>query len=163
MKDLSSKTCKELREVAKGLNIKGRWDMNKQELIEAIESTQKVQDDNDLTDVDITFESNCIYKEEEKVKTEGPQKALKTTYEYLNSIQKGTMVAFKRSKNKDIAMSGKFVCFENGRVIVESKRGTRYTLVPDSVIWVKTGTRWPKWVYSLFNKGQEVVSDNAFS
>ncbi len=33
MNDLKTKTCKELREIAKGFEIKGRWDMTKDELI----------------------------------------------------------------------------------------------------------------------------------
>ena len=36
MKNLNEMNVKELREVAKELNIAGRWDMNKCQLIEAI-------------------------------------------------------------------------------------------------------------------------------
>ena len=62
-------------------------------------------------------------------------------------------------------MSGKFVGVEHGKIIVESKKGTRYNLNPDNIIWVKTGTRWPKWVFSLFNntKTKEGQDDHAVS
>lgn len=155
MKDLNQMTCKELRDVAKGLNITGRWDMTKQELIDAINT-------HGLTDDNITFEGDCIIKGEQETKSEGSQK-VRTASEYLLSIKEGTLVAFKRNKNKNVAMSGKFVKFEDGKVVIESKQGTLFKLNPDCIIWVKTGARWPKWVFSLFNKAEEEVNDNAVS
>ena len=155
MSDLNNKTCKELREIAKELSITGRWDMTKQELIEAINA-------HSLTDDDITFETDCIIKGEDETQSEGTQK-VKTTNDYLLSIKEGTLVAFKRNKNKDVAMSGKFVRFEDGKVLIESKQGTLFKLNPECIVWVKTGARWPKWVFSLFNKSEEEVNDNAVS
>lgn len=155
MRDLNNKTCKELREIAKELSITGRWDMTKQELIDAINAYS-------LTDADITFETDCIIKGENETQPEGSQK-VKTTNDYLLNIKEGTLVAFKRNKNKDVAMSGKFVRFEDGKVIIESKQGTLFKLNPECIIWVKTGARWPKWVFSLFNKSEEEVNDNAVS
>ena len=51
MNDLKTKTCKELREIAKGFEIKGRWDMTKDELIKAINESYHLSDD------EINFES----------------------------------------------------------------------------------------------------------
>lgn len=131
MKDLQSKTVKELRELAKEKNISGRWDMTKQQLIEALEETDA---------------------------------PTKTTSDYLSNIEPGTLVAFKRSNKKELAMSGKFVSFSEGKVVIETKKGTQFRVKPENVIWVKTGARWPKWVYSLFNKKEsEVEGDNAVS
>ena len=77
----------------------------------------------------------------------------KTTLDYLENATEGTLVAFTRGKNKDVAMSGKFVEFNSdGKVLVESKLGTVFRLNPENIIWVKTGTRWPRWVFSLFSK-----------
>ena len=160
MSDLNKKTCKELRDIAKDLNITGRWDMTKQELIEAIEKVS------DWSDDDIMFEGDCIIKNEDSNQSEGSQKVSKTTRDYLNNAEVGTLVAFKRNSSKDIAMSGKFVSFENGKVTVESKKGTLFKLNPENIIWVKTGERWPKWVFNLFNASnvdKEVDSDNAIS
>lgn len=79
---------------------------------------------------------------------------LRTTEDYLNDISPGTLVAFTRGKKKDIAMSGKFVeRTAAGKLIVETKIGTQFTLSHDDILWVKTGGRWPKWVYQKFNKG----------
>ena len=158
MQNLKTKTVKELRDIAKEKNITGRWEMSKEELIEAISNC-------DLSDDMITFENDCIIKEDDTIQSEGSQKVTKTTQDYLNDIQAGTLVAFQRSKEKGVAMSGKYIGTERGKVVVESKKGTRYNLNPENIIWVKTGTRWPKWVFSLFNntKTKEVEVDNAIS
>lgn len=160
MNDLRKKTCKQLRDTAKELGITGRWEMNKEELIKAINEAS------DWTDDEITFETDCIIKENDEIQSEGSQKVTKTTQDYLESIEVGTLVAFKRNKNKSVAMSGKYVGIERGKVIVESKKGTKYSLNPENIIWVKTGTRWPKWVFSLFNntkQRQEEADDYAVS
>lgn len=157
---MKEKTVKELREIAKELEIVGRWDMNKTQLIEAIEMAQAVQD---LSDEDIEFEGDCIIKENNSNQSEGTQKVTKTVDDYLNNIEAGTLVAFKRN-SKDIAMSGKFVSFDENNdnlVYVESRRGTMFKIQKENIIWVKTGSRWPKWVFTLFNHNrsdkQEVV------
>lgn len=157
---MKEKTVKELREIAKELEIVGRWDMNKTQLIEAIEMAQAVQD---LSDEDIEFEGDCIIKENNSNQSEGTQKVTKTVDDYLNNIEAGTLVAFKRN-SKDIAMSGKFVSFDENNdnlVYVESRRGTMFKIQKENIIWVKTGSRWPKWVFTLFNNNrsdkQEVV------
>lgn len=129
---MKNKTVKELRDLAKEMNISGRWDMNKQQLIEAIEAAS----------------------------VEVPTK---TTADYLSNIEPGTLVAFKRSNKKDLAMSGKFVSFIDGKAVIETKKGTQFRVKPENIIWVKTGARWPKWVFSLFNKKESEVSDDAVS
>ena len=148
--ELENKTVKELRELAKEHDIVGRWDMNKSQLIEAL---SKVDDEKD-----------CVINDEVKTNPEGSQKVTKTTLDYLNSVPAGTLVAFKRSE-KNIAMSGKLVEITTaGKVIVQSKKGTMFNLYPENIIWVKTGIRWPKWVFSLFNhKDKGVDDDNAIS
>ena len=147
---MKEKTVKELREIAKELEIVGRWDMNKTQLIEAIEMAQAVQE---LSDEDIELEGDCIIKENNSNQSEGTQKVTKTTDDYLNNIEPGVLVAFKRN-SKDIAMSGKFVSFDENNdnlVYVESKKGTMFKITKANIIWVKTGARWPKWVFTLFN------------
>ena len=147
---MKEKTVKELREIAKELEIVGRWDMNKTQLIEAIEMAQAVQE---LSDENIKLEGDCIIKENNSNQSEGTQKVTKTTDDYLNNIEPGVLVAFKRN-SKDIAMSGKFVSFDENNdnlVYVESKKGTMFKITKANIIWVKTGARWPKWVFTLFN------------
>lgn len=45
--NLQKKTCKELRELAKELNISGRWDMTKDQLIDAILGAEVVENTNE--------------------------------------------------------------------------------------------------------------------
>ena len=151
---MKEKTVKELREIAKELEIVGRWDMNKTQLIEAIEMAQAVQE---LSDEDIEFENDCIITEDNTNQSEGTQKVTKTTDDYLNNIEPGILVAFKRN-SKDIAMSGKFVSFDENNdnlVCIKSKKGTMFKVPKANIIWVKTGARWPKWVFTLFNNKRE--------
>ena len=138
MSDLANKTCKELRDIAKELNITGRWDMTKAQLIGEIVHARAI-------------------------KKEGTPKAKKTTIEFLNNVEPGTLVAFKKNKSSDAVISAKLVSFEDGEVVVETKMGTTYTLHPSNIIWVKTGSRWPRWVFDLFRAGKEVDIDNAVS
>lgn len=156
MSDLTKKTVKELRDIAKELNIKGRWDMSKDQLINEIEACR-------WSDAEIVFETDCAIPKEKKTHPEGTQKVTKTTLDYLLSAEPGTLVAFKRN-NKEVAMSGKFISFDGSKVTIESKRGTLFKVNQENVIWVKTGIRWPKWVFALFNKeSKEVDVDNAIS
>ena len=113
--ELKRKTCKELRDIAKELNISGRWNMNKKELIDAIEAC-------DFNDDEIEFENDCVIKQNNKIKSEGNQKDKKRTIEYVNNIKTGTLIAFKLNKNKNVAMSAKFVEFnDEGNIIAVSK------------------------------------------
>lgn len=154
-------TVKELREVAKNLNISGRWDMTKAQLIEAITRAEgekanvggitKVIDNNvneSATDEKVIDNKNHVEAEtnEEvpasKVNIEQKQK-------YLNNIQIGTIVAFKLSDNK--AKSAKVVkkSTKNRKLQVETSYGAQYIIPFENVIWVKTGSRWPKGVYNM--------------
>lgn len=181
VKDLKGMTVKELREVAKCLGIVGRWEMSKEQLVEVLAVADRIAlvaplercneqlsgclCDNGLSDDMITFESDCIIRSKDSNESEGLQKVSKTTDEYLKGIAVGTLVAFKRSKNKEVAMSGKFVSFNEAedKVLIESKKGTCFKVARENIVWVKTGARWPKWVFSLFNKEKEEVDENALS
>lgn len=159
MENLAKKTCKELRDIAKRYGIVGRWDMNKQELIDAIQNEFDLissMECSELDDRDIAFDSDCIINEESETQSEGLQKVM-TTKDYLDAIEEGTLVAFKRKK-ENVAMSGKYVGRKGEKIIVESKRGTQYELNPECIIWVKTGARWPRWVFSLFNNSSKEVT-----
>ncbi|PAM75903.1 Rho termination factor N-terminal domain-containing protein, partial [Bacillus subtilis] len=46
--ELSVKSVKELRNIAKEMNITGRWDMNRSQLIYVIERTQLISEAKDL-------------------------------------------------------------------------------------------------------------------
>lgn len=124
LKSLRSKTVKELREIAKELNIVGRWEMNKKLLIENIEHIQEVLE---------------IKKEQEEMENK------KTTKDYAKDIPVGTIVAFD-SKGK--TYSAKIRKITEKTFEVETITGKIFDINKDSVIWYKTGARWPKFVYN---------------
>ena len=154
-------TVKELREVAKNLNIKGRWDMTKAQLIEAITGaeskkanvggvTRVIENDTNesATDEKVIDNTNRV---EAETKEEVPANKINVEQKqkYLDNIQVGTIVAFKLSDNK--AKSAKVVkkSTKNRKLQVETSYGAQYIIPFENVIWVKTGSRWPKGVYNM--------------
>ena len=147
---MESKTVKELRAIACELGIIGRWSMNKSELIAAIGNFKSKENIQEKT-------SN---EREGLQKVTEPFKPSPETKKYVDNIEEGTIIAFIHHYNKtnrDFYLSG-IVHGKNGSGMlnVESKKGYKYTVKPDNVIWVKTGTRWPAFVIDLFNKNKEV-------
>jgi hypothetical protein len=152
MKEYAELTVKELRDKAKVLNISGRWDMTKPQLIEAIVRAEKTEDeepesatdeiaiDNDNANVDVEIET----KEEKSVNINMEQKQ-----KYLDNIQIGALVAFKVSETK--AKSAKVIkkSTKSRKLMVETSYGATHVIPFEDVLWVRTGARWPKGVYNM--------------
>ena len=135
-------TVKELRTKAKELNIVGRWDMNKQELIDAIEKAMDVVSTNENANVNPDVNGEVV----------------NGTQEYINSIEVGTILAFNLLQGQTI--SGKFVGkLSSGKLIIETKKGSRYKIDKSSVVWVKTGSRWPRWVLNMLKSSEHLVKE----
>ena len=130
---LQSKNCKELREIAKGLKIQGRWDMTKEELITNImaasENGQSATDEcktDDQTHIDM----------EQKMR-------------YIENVELGTIVAFRLANGR--VKSAKVVkkSTKSRKLKLETNYNAEYIVSYDDIIWVRTGKRWPKGVYEL--------------
>lgn len=74
---------------------------------------------------------------------------------YLLESPIGTIIAFKVDSKKDIYLSGKIIernekerCFK-----VETRKKDIYKVKFESVLWVKTGKRWPRKVFELLFGG----------
>lgn len=165
--ELDKLTCSELRSLAKGLNISGRWDMTKQELVEAILRAEnaKVSNANDAGVVQDTEQSakdeckvdnqtNDTKNVETEVKVENESVGVRNVdmeqkMHYIENIEIGTIVAFKLSNGK--VKSAKVVkkSTKNRKLKLETDYGAEYIVSYESVIWVRTGKRWPKGVYNL--------------
>lgn len=130
MSDLSSKTVKELLVIAKEYQIVGRHDMKKQQLIDAI----------------VEFE-----------KALSKATAIKTHEDYIKNLKSGDIVAFQfyNPFGKKIIRSAKVVDAYPGEegMTVQDKIGNEYFVYKSNILWVKTGKRWPKFVYLMF-KGE---------
>lgn len=164
---LQKKTCKELREQAKDLNISGRWDMTKIELIEAILRAENAETGNDknlsakdehkIDNQNGTEAENKNEKESASVKVDMQQKM-----PYIENVETGTIVAFRLSNGKVKSAKVTKKSTKNRRLMLETEYGAEYIVSYDDIIWVRNGKRWPKGVYKLLKgtggkngKGQE--------
>lgn len=152
MNEYAELTVKELRGKAKVLNISGRWDMSKAQLIEAIvraenadaevieSATEEIAIDNNNANVDVEIET----KEEKSVNINMEQKQ-----KYLDNIQIGALVAFKVSEIK--AKSAKVIkkSTKSRKLMVETSYGATFTIPFEDVLWVRTGKRWPRGIYNM--------------
>ena len=139
---LQSKNCKELREIAKGLKIQGRWDMTKEELITNImaASGNGKSDVDEINDQNITDE--C--KSDDQVHINMEQKM-----RYIENVELGTIVAFRLANGR--VKSAKVVkkSTKSRKLKLETNYNAEYIVSYDDIIWVRTGKRWPKGVYEL--------------
>lgn len=139
---LQSKNCKELREIAKGLKIQGRWDMTKEELITNIMAASE----NGKSDVDENNDQNITdeCKSDDQVHINMEQKM-----RYIENVELGTIVAFRLANGR--VKSAKVVkkSTKSRKLKLETNYNAEYIVSYDDIIWVRTGKRWPKGVYEL--------------
>ena len=139
---LQSKNCKELREIAKGLKIQGRWDMTKEELITNIMAASE----NGKSDVDEINDRSAIdeCKTDDQVHINMEQKM-----RYIENVELGTIVAFRLANGR--VKSAKVVkkSTKSRKLKLETNYNAEYIVSYDDIIWVRTGKRWPKGVYEL--------------
>ena len=154
---LQSKTCKELRDLAKELNILRRWEMTKGELIEAIlgaEVVRNTKEDASAKDESKIDNQAKSVEVEDKVEKEsaGNEKYevnMEQKMQYIEGVEIGALVAFRLSSGK--VKSAKVIrkSTKNRKLKLETDYGAVYIVSYDDIIWVRTGKRWPKGVYRL--------------
>ena len=167
---LNSKTRKELRVIATELQITGRWEMTKEQLIEAILKAGSVKKTNEQTVAIPSAKDECKIdnqnsnqnknvevEDKSENKSANVEIDMEQKMSYIENISIGTIVAFYLSNGK--VKSAKVVrkSTKNKKLKVETDYGAEYIISYNDVIWVRTGKRWPKGVYKLL-KGQ--VDDN---
>ena len=149
--ELSNMLVVDLRNMASTYGIKNVKKYKKQELVDMIceiiygqvptvvdeeaEATVAVEEDDNNIEV-VTDELS----EEEIAERRMP---------YVENAPIDTIVAFKLPTGK--VKSAKIInkSTKNRKLKVETAYGAQFVIPYDSVIWVKTGTRWPKGVYNL--------------
>lgn len=139
--DYSTKTRDELRIIAKELKIVGRGTMTKSQLVEAI---QKVVENN----------SNELIKTGEQLHNKVVQKL-----KYVENAEVGTIVAFRlpNGKVKSAAIEKRST---KRRVLqLVTSYGKTFVVSFDDVVWVKTGTRWPKGIFDLLKGNATYEAD----
>lgn len=148
-KTLEAMTVKDLiKEYATPLEIKGRHDMKKAELVQAIlmayatEQPEKFIGATTEEDVEVNKVKKQVHRELSEV-----QKANKRRY--VEEADIGTIVAFKLPGMKVKSAKITRRSTKNQKFKVETAYGTEFVVSFDDVIWVKTNKRWPKGVYNL--------------
>ena len=160
--NLQKKTCKELRELAKELNISGRWDMTKDQLIDAILGAEVVENTNESEsakdECKVDNQENVV-EVEDKVEKESANVDVDMAQKmpYIENIEIGTLVAFRLSNGKVKSAKVTRKSTKNRKLKLETDYGAEYIVSFDEIVWVRTGKRWPRGVYKLL-KG--LVDDN---
>lgn len=131
---------KELLAIARAYQIVGRYDMKKQQLIDAIVEIEKALAEKALNEA----AANTVSKSHD---------------DYIKNLKSGDIVAFQFYSpfGRKIVRSAKIVDAypdEEG-VTVQDKIGNEYFIYKSNILWVKTGKRWPKYIYSMF-KGEAI-------
>ena len=155
---LLQKTCKELREQAKILDISGRWEMTKNELIEAILKAEEAEASNIVVDTKSAkdeegIDSQASVEVKEKIENESTNTKMEIDMSqkmsYIENIEIGTLVAFRLSNGR--VKSAKVVrkSTKNRKLKLETDYGAEYVVPFESIVWVRTGKRWPRGVYRL--------------
>lgn len=163
---LEAKTKKELRVIATELEITGRWDMTKPQLIDAIlrAKSAKVGKQEEVVDANpqsANDECKIDNHEGEDVeaenKTENESAGVKVNMEqkmsYIENIDIGTIVAFRLSNGKVKSAKVARKSTKNRKLKLETDYGAEYIVSYEDIVWVRTGKRWPRGVYKLL-KGQ---------
>lgn len=163
---LESKTKKELRAIATSLEIIGRWDMTKPQLIDAIlgaNSAKTSEHENMVEEIpqsakdeDKVDNQKCDNVEvENKVENEstGVKVNMEQKMSYIENIDIGTIIAFRLSNGKVKSAKVTRKSTKNRKLKLETDYGAEYIISFEDVVWVRTGKRWPRGVYKLL-KGQ---------
>lgn len=160
--NLQKKTCKELRELAKELNISDRWDMTNDQLIDAILGAEVVENTNESE----SAKDECkVDNRENVVEVEGKVEKESANVDvdmvqkmpYIENIEIGTLVAFRLSNGKVKSAKVTRKSTKNRKLKLETDYGAEYIVSFDDIVWVRTGKCWPRGVYKLL-KG--LVDDN---
>lgn len=136
------------------MNISGRWDMTKTELIEAILGAENVKVDDkktsSATDEDkVESNQNVEAAGKDEKETADVEVDMEQKMPYIENAEIGTLVAFRLSSGK--VKSAKIIkkSSKKRKLKLETEYGATYIVSYDDIVWVRTGARWPRGVYKL--------------
>lgn len=148
---LNKLTVKELiKQYATPLQITGRHDMKKSDLVQAILDVYVSQiDDKESDEVEDVTTTEEVSKEVKKQNRELTEVQKINKARYIDDADVGTIIAFKLPGMK--VKSAKIIrrSTKNKKFKVQTAYGVEYVVSFNEVIWVKTNKRWPKGVYNL--------------
>lgn len=150
--ELGNMLVVDLRNMASTYGIKNVKKYKKQELVDMIceiidGQKPTVVDEEVAAEVEEVEDDNNIVETETDELSE--EEIAERRMPYVENAPIDTIVAFKLPTGK--VKSAKIInkSTKNRKLKVETAYGAQFVITYDSVIWVKTGTRWPKGVYNL--------------
>lgn len=147
--ELGNMLVVDLRNMASTYGIKNVKKYKKQELVdmicEIIDGQKPTAVDEEVTVEEVEDDNNIETVTDELSEEEIAERRMP----YVENAPIDTIVAFKLPTGK--VKSAKIInkSTKNRKLKVETAYGAQFIIPYDSVIWVKTGTRWPKGVYNL--------------
>lgn len=143
--ELESKTVDELRKIAPKVGVKNCRKLKKVDLVNAIIDEQPIEVES--KEVESVSEKSEVKTEEVVITPAVP--TVSNRESYVDTAKVDMIVAFKLPNGK--VKSAKIIkrSTPKRRFMVETKYGAQFIISFDDVVWVKTGTRWPKHVYNL--------------
>ena len=148
--ELGNMLVVDLRNMASTYGIKNVKKYKKQELVDMIceiiyGQEPKVVDE----EVPVAVEEDDNNSVETVTDELSEEEIAERRMPYVENAPIDTIVAFKLPTGK--VKSAKIInkSTKNRKLKVETAYGAQFIIPYDSVIWVKTGTRWPKGVYNL--------------
>lgn len=152
--ELQGKNVSQLRDIAKFYSVKGRWDMNKNQLVDTILEAEEVKVDKDAK-VEVKIDNEEVVKDSDS-KTE-KEVTVNTVNEdkmrYVRDVKIGTIVAFTTN---GATRSAKVTNKSSSKQLLklEDRQGVEYIIPYTDVIWVRYGKRWPRGVYNALTGGK---------
>lgn len=144
--NLQKQKAKELMKLATSLGVKGSWTMKKAEVIKAILDVQNqnptTPDEDSANNVPETVDVP-IESEEDK------EERIQAKLEYVETAPIGSLIAFYAPDGKVRTAKITKRSVKNQKLKVQTEYKAEYIIPFTDVLWVRTGTRWPRGVYNL--------------
>lgn len=153
---LKEKKVKDLREIAKELDITGRHDMNKGALILAILEKRQLKEE---IQVSVDYGEGESVTHTEIVEVKPVLNGIEIKEKKINEAEQGTLVAYR-----DVFGNVKSAAIESRNkkkkmLKLKTKYGMEFIVKYEDVVWVKDRAFWPKKVYMAFKKLTEEEYD----
>lgn len=165
--ELNVLSVKGLRDMAKEKGIAGRWDMTKEQLVDALvaEEVKELAAEEKVVEkpVEVLEEKEVAVGIPKEVAKNVNQYDVKNRMRYVDNAEAGDIVAFRLPSGKVVSAKIEKKSTRRQMLRVETSYGESHDIQYTDVVWVKTGKRWPRGVYNLLKGlvGQNESRDKA--
>lgn len=151
-KDLEELTVKQLTEICKQREIPHYHNGKKLKKAELIESILNVEKESKKEEVmEIETKNTNDFEDREKNKISEKEK-------YFDNLKVGTLIAFRERSGKLNTASVQNVSFKRQRIKLITQYQKEFLINFSDVVWIRTGTRWPRFVMNELKGGIRSVA-----